>query len=71
VNGNRIEIARIYTGRGQLGKSGPGQSEVRGGVGVVGVKKACGHGGWGKYIHIYIQGVTGGKYQTWGGCSLC
>jgi hypothetical protein len=45
VNGDRLEIACIYTGRGWLGKSGPGQSEVRGGVGVVGVKKACGHGG--------------------------
>ena len=23
------------------------------------------------YIYIYIQGVTGGKDQTSGGCSLC
>jgi hypothetical protein len=38
VNGDRLEIARIYTGGGWLVKSGPGQSEVRGGVGVVGVK---------------------------------
>jgi hypothetical protein len=41
VNGDRLEISRSYTGRGELGKGGPGQSEVRGGVGVVGVKKAC------------------------------
>jgi hypothetical protein len=34
------------------GKSGLDQSEVRGGVGVVGVKKACFHGG-GKYISHY------------------
>jgi hypothetical protein len=32
-------------GKRVVGKSGPGQSVVRGGVGVVGVKKACGHGG--------------------------
>jgi hypothetical protein len=47
VNGDRLESARIYKGRGVDGKSGPGQSEVRGGVGVVGVKKACVHGGGG------------------------
>jgi hypothetical protein len=35
-----------------VGKSGPGQSEVRGEVGVVGVKKACGHGGGGE---LYTQ----------------
>ena len=23
------------------------------------------------YIYIYIQGVTGGRDQTLGGCSLC
>jgi hypothetical protein len=48
VNGDRLEIARNYTGRGELGKGGPGQAEVRGGVGVVGVKKAFGHGGRGE-----------------------
>jgi hypothetical protein len=48
VNGDRLEIARIYTGRRVDGESGPGQSEVRGGVGLVGVKKACGHGGGGE-----------------------
>jgi hypothetical protein len=52
VNGDRQEIAPIYTGRRVDGKSGPGQSEVRYGVGVVGVKKACVHGG-GKYISHY------------------
>jgi hypothetical protein len=39
-------------GKRVVGGSGPGQSEVRGGVGVVGVKKACGNGGWGKYISL-------------------
>jgi hypothetical protein len=53
VNGDRLEIACIYTGRGWLGKGGPGQSEVRGGVRVVGVKKACGSGGWGKCKSMY------------------
>jgi hypothetical protein len=33
-----------------VGESGPGQSEVRGGVGVVGVKRACRHGGGGGII---------------------
>jgi hypothetical protein len=40
-------------GKRVVGKSGPGQSEVRGGVGVVGVKKACGHCGGGEYIAPY------------------
>jgi hypothetical protein len=58
VNGDRLEIARIYTGRGWLGKGGPGQSEVRGGAGVLGVKKACGHGGGGgKCISLCTIGV--------------
>jgi hypothetical protein len=35
-----------------IGKSGLSQSEVRGGVGVVGVKKACGWGG-GAYLSPY------------------
>jgi hypothetical protein len=47
VNGDRLEIAHIYTGRRVDGKSGSGQSEVRGGVGVVGVKMACVYGGEG------------------------
>jgi hypothetical protein len=42
-------------GKRVVGKSGRGQSEGRGGVGVVGVKKACGHGGGGKYICHYEQ----------------
>jgi hypothetical protein len=32
-------------GKRVVGKSGPGQSDVRVGVRVVGGKKACGHGG--------------------------
>jgi hypothetical protein len=42
-------------GKRVVGKSGPGQSEVRGGIGVVGVKKACVHGGGGggeKYLSL-------------------
>jgi hypothetical protein len=35
-------------GKRVVEKSSPGQSEVRGGVGVVGVKKACGQGGGGE-----------------------
>jgi hypothetical protein len=44
-------------GKRVVGKSGPDQSEVRGGVGVVGVKKGCGHGGWGKYISLCTIGI--------------
>jgi hypothetical protein len=51
VNGDRLEIARIYTGRRVDGKSGPGQSEVSGGVEAVGVKKACVHGGRGGGVY--------------------
>jgi hypothetical protein len=49
----RAENCPYLYGKRVVVKSGPGQSEVRGGVGVVGVKKACGHGGWGKYISLY------------------
>jgi hypothetical protein len=52
VNGDRLEIARIYTGRGVVGESGPGQSEVRGGVGVVGVTRA-GRNGGGEVYKLY------------------
>jgi hypothetical protein len=39
-------------GKRLVGQSGPGQSEVRGGLGVVEVKRACSHGG-GEYISLY------------------
>jgi hypothetical protein len=43
-------------GKRVIGKSGPGQSEVRGRVGVVGVKKACVHDeGEGEYLSLYEQ----------------
>jgi hypothetical protein len=40
-------------GKRVVGKSGPGQSEVRGGVGVVRVKKACVYGGGGEVLKSY------------------
>jgi len=43
---------RIYTARGSVGRwSGPIRSRGRVGVGVVGVKEACRHGG--EYISLY------------------
>jgi hypothetical protein len=45
----QVENCPYLYGKWVVGKSGPGQSEVGGGVGVLGVKKACGHGGGGVY----------------------
>jgi hypothetical protein len=58
-NGDRLEISRIYTGKGEVGKSGPGQLEVRSGVEVLGVKKACVHAGGGVYKSLCTIGVIG------------
>jgi hypothetical protein len=51
VNGDMLENCPYLYGKSVVGKSGPGQSEVRGGVGIVGVKKACGHGGGGGRVY--------------------
>jgi hypothetical protein len=45
VNGDRLENCLYLYGKRLVGQSGPGQSEVRGALGTVGVKKACSHGG--------------------------
>jgi hypothetical protein len=52
VNGDRPENCLYLYGKSMVEQSGPGQSEVRGRVGVVGVKRACSHGG-GEYISLY------------------
>jgi hypothetical protein len=51
-------------GKRVVGKSVPGQSEVRSGVGVVGVKKTCGHGGWGRWKMEPTQSSETSAFNT-------